>query len=476
MTVIPGIAKGSNDNIEYKKVVYLISLVAALGGLLFGLDQGFIANSLTPIQGYYHLNLSQSEHFAGVIASGGVLGAFVSGLMARFLGRKKSLIIAGFIFSLLSLLSATLPTFEVLTFCRFGLGFAVGVSSFIVPLYLSETVSPNIRGSMGSLFQIMICTGIFVIAVTNEAILFVESNPKIALPLMFSVIALFSILMFLGAIVLPESPRWLMIKNKKRQAQRVISKILVHKQDIDNEINEIEEIINNEKGISLKSFVNRYFLKIILLGILIQMFQQLVGINLMIYYSPRIFDYAGITGIIAALIVPTVNMIFTFPALKLVDKLGRKKLLYIGSIIMMITLLVAGFVFYYISKLPVNAPIGNIPKGLLIAAVIIYILGFEISWGPVAWILCSELFPLEIREIGVTVTTMVNWTFVGIVASISLTFMNKFGNFSIFFLFAGFCLLSMFFLKFFVPETRMVSLEHIENNLKNGVPLRNIGK
>lgn len=476
MAFTHNIVNSSENNIEYRNLVFLISFIAAMGGLLFGLDQGFIANSLSTLQGYYHLSIHQSEHFAGVIATGGVFGALVSGIMARFLGRKKSLIIAGAIFSLMSLLSTTLPSFEVLTFCRFGLGFAVGISSFIVPLYLSETAPPNIRGSMGSLFQIMLCVGIFLIAVTNETILFFESNPKLALPLMFSVIALFSLLMFLGAIILPESPRWLMIKNKKKSAQRVLSKILVHKRDIDNEIKEIEEVVDAKKPFSLKSLFNRYSLKIILLGMLIQMFQQLIGINLIIYYSPRIFNYANITGVIAALIVPTVNMLFTFPAIRLVDKLGRKKLLYIGSVIMMITLSICGFIFYNIANLPANAPISEINKILLIIAVVVYIFGFEISWGPIAWVLCSELFPLQIREIGVTITTMVNWTFAGIVASLSLSFMQNFGNFSIFFVFAGFCLVSMFFLKLFVPETRMVSLEHIEINLKNGLPLRDIGK
>ena len=219
-----------------------------------------------------------------------------------------------------------------------------------------------------------------------------------------------------------------------------------------------------------------YFLKVLLVGVLLQMFQQLVGINMMIYYSATIFGYAGMTGLIAMLTVPTVNMIFTFPAIHLVERWGRKKLLYVGAVIMFITMLAAGFAFHSIGGVTDPALIGNGPKALLLAAAILYIFGFAVSWGPVAWLVCSEIFPLKGREVGMTITTMVNWTFAGLVMSQALSFMARFGNASIFYLFAGFCVLAVLFVFRFVPETKGVTLEEIESNLKKGVSLRNIGR
>ncbi len=460
---------------EYKKIVIWICTIAALGGLLFGLDQGFIANSLTTIEQVYHLGVEGGEAYAAVLASGGVIGALLSGIFARVLGRKKSLILAGFLFSALSILSATLPAISILTACRFGLGFAVGVASFIVPLYLSETAPASIRGSMGTLFQLMITIGIFLIAVTNVVIANIFVNPHIALPLMFTVIGIFSLIMFLGSFKLPESPRWLILKGKKVQAIAVLNKTLANQQDIDHEINDIEQAIASDKGIGFGGIFKGYFIKIVVMGVVLQMFQQLVGINMMIYYSPTIFGYAGMTGLIAMLTVPTVNMIFTFPAIKLVEKWGRKKLLYVGSIVMLITMVAAGLAFMSIGDVTDPTQIGFMPKAVLLISVIAYIFGFAVSWGPVAWLVCSEVFPLECREVGMTITTIVNWTFAGLVMGNALSFMKAHGSASIFFVFAGFCVLSMLFLKLFVPETKGITLEDIEKKLKNGVPLKDLG-
>jgi SP family galactose:H+ symporter-like MFS transporter len=148
---------------KYKMIVYFICLVAALGGLLFGLDQGFIANSLDTISSVYHLDMAGGGAYSAILATGGVVGALLSGLFARVLGRKRSLILSGFIFSVGSILSSLLPSLAILSACRFLLGFGVGVSSFVVPLYLSETAPASIRGSMGTLFQLMITIGILLI-------------------------------------------------------------------------------------------------------------------------------------------------------------------------------------------------------------------------------------------------------------------------------------------------------------------------
>ena len=466
---------GSAVSGEYKKIVYWICTIAALGGLLFGLDQGFIANSLETIEKVYFLGVEGGEKYAAILATGGIIGALLSGIFARFLGRKRSLILAGFLFSSLSIVSATLPAIAVLSACRFGLGFAVGIASFIVPLYLSETAPASIRGSMGSLFQLMITIGIFLIAVTNVVIARIFLNPHVALPIMFLVIAAFSLIMFIGSFRLPESPRWLMLKGRKAQAREVLARVLCHDEDIDRELADIDNAIKSDKGAGVGIIFKGYFFKVLLMGVVLQMFQQLVGINMMIYYAPTIFGYAGMKGLLAMLTVPTVNMLFTFPAIKLVEKWGRKKLLYVGAVVMMITMIAAGLAFASIGGISDPSQIGGLPKAVLLIAVIIYIFGFAVSWGPVAWIVCSEVFPLEGREVGMTITTIVNWSFAGLVMGNALSFMRDHGNASIFFVFAAFCVVSMLFLKFFVPETKGVTLEKLESDLKSGKALRDLG-
>ncbi len=458
----------------YKAIVFYICGTAALGGLLFGLDQGFIANSIGTISRVYGLDIKSAEHYSSILATGGVFGALLSGIFARYLGRKKSMVLSGFIFCTASLLSALLPPLFILFVCRFFLGFAIGIASFIVPLYLSETAPAQIRGAMGTLFQLLITIGIFLISLTNVFIAKWITTPQTALPVMFAVIVLFAGVMFAGSLFLPESPRWLMLKGRKNDAEEVLRKTLNAEEDVAQEIKNIEGTLD-DKGAQFGILCKGYFIKVLLVGVFIQMFQQLVGINVMIYYAPTIFGYAGLTGIVAMMAVPTVNMLFTFPAIRLVEKWGRKKLLYIGACTMCIAMIAAGAAFSMIGHNTDPALIGSAPKMILLIAVIFYIFGFAVSWGPVAWLVCSEIFPLQGREMGMTVTTMVNWTFAGLLMDNALTFMKVNGNASIFFLFAFFCVLAVVFVAAFVPETKGVTLERIEENLKAGKKMRLLG-
>jgi SP family galactose:H+ symporter-like MFS transporter len=464
------------NNGRYKAIVLVICSVAALGGLLFGLDQGFIANSLETLTEHYHLTVPQKESYSAILATGGIAGALLSGVLARFLGRKKSLLLAGFIFTAVSAYSALLPDLSTLSVCRFALGFAVGIASFVVPLYLSETAPAAIRGSMGTLFQLMITLGIFLISLTNVYIARTFADPATALTLMFLTITLFAALMFVGGFILPESPRWLMLKGRKEEAITVLSRTVNTQAEIEQEIGEIDQALHAPQGAGFRIVFRGYFFRVLLVGVLLQMFQQLVGINVMIYYAPTIFGFASMKGIIAMMTVPTVNLLFTFPAISLVERWGRKKLLYVGAVMMLVSMVAAGLAFQAIGAHPDPAAIGHGPKTVLLLAVIIYIFGFAVSWGPVVWLVCSEIFPLEGREVGMTITTMVNWTFAGLLMANALTFMETFGNASIFYLFSGFCVLAIVFVALVVPETKGITLEQMEFNLRNGVRLRHLGK
>jgi SP family galactose:H+ symporter-like MFS transporter len=438
------------------RIIYFTCIFGALGGLLFGLEQGFISNSLKTISNYYQLTLSQSQHYSAMLAWGAICGTLFSCISVRFFGRKKILVLAGSIFVLMSLVSAFLPKFDIFSYCRFGLGFAVGICSFNVPVYLAEIAPTSIRGAMISLFQTMITAGMFIISVLNITVVNFLGPFSISIRVMFYFIVLFAMIMLVGALFLPESPRWLISKGKEADALAILYKIRNNKSELSKEVMEIKKTVNDSSEFFDSSKIKK-FSKILLVGIFLQLFQQLVGINMMVYYSPVIFEYANITGIVSLLIVPFFLMICTFPAIIWIEKFGRKRLLHIGSIVMMLSMVFSGIAFLFIDMYSC--------KLLLLLSCITYICGFSFSWGPVVWVLCSEIFPIRYREIGVTMTTMTNWLFAGVVMSYSLSVMNTYGNSTIFFVFAIFCLFSIFFSKFFVPETNKISLENIEKNL-----------
>lgn len=465
-----------NELGEYKRIVYLIATIAALGGLLFGLDQGFIANAGVTLDHVYHIRPGSitEGHFNAVLAYGGILGTLCSGLFTRYLGRKNTLLIAGFSFVIGALISSALPDFDVLTACRFLLGFGVGLASFATPLYLAETAPTDIRGAMSSLFQLMITFGIFLICLVNVFIVKYIGNENISLTLMFSVITIFALLMTFSSFFLPQSPRWLMLKNREAQARKVLARLRKTDQ-IDSEIAEIKHK-NMQKTYSIMETLSKgYFWKILVVGVIIQMFQQLVGINAMIYYAPSFLHGAGLNVIVAGLAVFLVNFLSTFPAIRWVEKWGRKKLLTIGAMIMIVALIAVATCFYAIDIVGLKS---EVPRYILLISCLVYIFGFACSWGPVAWIICSEIFPQNVREFGMTITTVVNWTFVWIVVAYSNVIMDSgvWGKPELFISYAGFCLIAIVFLKFFVPETKSVSLEKIENNLISGKKLRNLGK
>ena len=461
---------------EKKIVVIRMAIIAALGGLLFGLDQGFIANAGKTLDHIYNIapgSITEGK-FNAILAYGGILGTICSGFFARYFGRKNTLLIAGFSFLIGALVSSLLPPLNILTACRFILGFGVGLASFATPLYLAETAPKEIRGSMSSLFQLMITFGIFLICLVNLVIVELAGHTKVSLTLMFSVITIFAALMFVGCFFLPKSPRWLIMKDREGEAIEILKR-LRNQDQIDKEIQEISQS-NHQKSYSVKQVISKgFFWKILIVGVVIQMFQQLVGINAMIYYAPSFLEGAGLNIILASLAVFFVNFLSTFPAIRWVEKWGRKKLLTVGAIIMAMALLIVAICFYVIDVVGVSS---ELPKYILLIACLLYIFGFACSWGPVAWILYSEIFPQNVREFGMTITTIVNWTFVWIVVAYSNLIMGAgvWGKPIIFISYAIFCIIAIIFLKLFVPETKGVSLEKIEDNLISGKKLRNLGQ
>jgi MFS transporter, SP family, galactose:H+ symporter len=459
------------------KIVYKVCIIAALAGLLFGLDIAYVNGALSLIAKDFNItSTTQQGEVAGLLLLGAAIGAFFSGGLSRRYGRKKVLIIAALIFTLFTIMGVFATTFKVLLISRLIVGLAVGIASFVAPLYLSEIAPRKIRGGMIAMYQFMITAGIFLMFLSNSLLERFGSWR-----LMLIVLIIPSLIMLVGCFFLPRSPRWLMLVGKKDEAEDVLRKIRTNEEDVKFEIDEIAET-TKVKTSGFKMLKNKFFLKVLLLGVLLQAFQQFTGMNAFMYYSTQIFQQAGFTNpTIATVVVGLVNMLTTIIAIKYVDKFGRKPILYFGLTVLFISCFVVGFIFkeYYsveMIKAVAQASMSLSPalQWTTLIFCLLFIFGFSVSMGPIIWIICSEIQPLEGRDFGITVSTMTNWICNAILGEFAIGWLTFVPGIT-FFSFGTVCFVCIFFVLFFVPETKGTSLEEIEMNLREGKKLSKIG-
>ena len=383
--------------------LYIIAIVASLGGLLSGYDTGVISGALLFINETWVLPDTLQGFLVSSVLIGAVIGAATNGILADIFGRKKIIMATAVIFILGSILCAFAPNVYVLILSRIFVGFAVGIVNFVVPLYLSEVSPKNLRGTLVSLYQWAITAGIlfsyFINAVFAQAVynwrwmLFAGVVPGLVL--------------FIGMCFMSDTPRWLVSKNRDDEAMKVFSKI---EPDIEpeKEIAEIKEtLVDNrqEKAFRLKKWMIMPFV----VGIGIMFAQICTGINTIIYYAPTIFKTAGfdsnLTAIYATTGIGVVNFIMTIVAVFFTDRIGRKPLLYFGLTGVMLSLFALGTSFAFAGVL------GSSLKWVAVGSLVTYIICFAMSLGPIGWILVSEVFPLRIRGIAMSVCTVSNFAF-----------------------------------------------------------------
>ena len=476
---------------QSKKMVIKVCIIAALAGLLFGLDIAYVNGALSYISKEFGLTTATQEgEVAGILLLGAAIGALFSGFLSRQFGRKRVLIIAAFIFTAFTLMGVFATSFHMLLVSRFIVGLAVGIASFIAPLYLSEIAPGKIRGAMIAMYQLMITLGIVLMFASNYFISLGESSilslfgieSHALWRIMLIVLVIPSLVMFIGCLFLPKSPRWLMLVGRKDEAEAVLKKIRPSQKAVNFEIKEIEETIK-VKSSGFKLLKHKFFLKVLLLGVLLQAFQQFTGMNAFMYYSTQIFQQAGFSDpAVSTVIVGLVNMLTTFLAIKYVDQFGRKPILYFGLALLFISCMVVGTVFHhYYSYTMVDGVVKSsmsLTPALQWTTLIfclIFIFGFAISMGPIIWIICSEIQPLEGRDFGITVSTMTNWICNAILGQFAVGWLT-YAPGNTFYTFGTVCLVCIFFVFFVVPETKGTSLEEIELNLREGKKLKNIGE
>ena len=441
--------------------LYIIAIVASLGGLLSGYDTGVISGALLFINETWVLPDTLQGFLVSSVLIGAVIGAATNGILADIFGRKKIIMATAVIFILGSILCAFAPNVYVLILSRIFVGFAVGIVNFVVPLYLSEVSPKNLRGTLVSLYQWAITAGIlfsyFINAVFAQAVynwrwmLFAGVVPGLVL--------------FIGMCFMSDTPRWLVSKNRDDEAKKVFSKI---EPDIEpeKEIAEIKEtLVDNrqEKTFRLKKWMIMPF--VVVIGI---MFAQIcTGINTIIYYAPTIFKTAGfdsnLTAIYATTGIGVVNFIMTIVAVFFTDRIGRKPLLYFGLTGVMLSLFALGTSFAFAGVL------GSSLKWVAVGSLVTYIICFAMSLGPIGWILVSEVFPLRIRGIAMSVCTVSNFAFNFFVVGSFPVLLHRIGGAWTFWIFGIVSILCIIFVYFFVPETKGISLEQIESNWRRSV-------
>lgn len=425
--------------------------VAALGGLLFGFDTAVISGAVPFIQSYFGLDDITLGWAVSSLLIGCIAGVIVSGRPADRLGRKRTLMISAVLFLFSAAGSAASRALALFILFRFTGGVAVGIASMLSPMYIAEISPAERRGRLVSLNQLMIVIGILAAFFSNY--LLVETGDD-NWRWMLGVMAAPAVLFFAALIFVPESPRWLMQQGRKEEARLVLSRISGQER-AEEEIEEIARSISAQSHASYRDVFSKNVSPILWIGISVAVFQQVTGINSVMYYAPMIFAKTGIgmdSALMQTVAVGGVNLLFTVIAIRYIDRVGRKPLLIAGTLGMTVSLLVLTAAFYA----------GRFEGAIVLAFILLYIASFAASLGPVTWVFISEIYPNRLRSEAMSVAIVVLWAACFLV---SLTFpyvLNVLGGGMAFLGFGAMCVLYLFFIILKVPETKGRSLEELE--------------
>ncbi|GAF37399.1 sugar porter family MFS transporter [Lentilactobacillus farraginis] len=449
--------------------IFFIFVFGALGGLLFGFDTGIISGASSLIENDFSLNIEQTGFITSSVLIGSSIGALSIGTLSDKFGRKRLLLVASILFLIGSGLSMTAVGFVSMVTARIILGFAVGSASALTPAYLAELADAPHRGSLGTMFQLMITAGILLAYVSNLGFLHHNLLGIRDWRWMLGSALIPAAILFVGSLILPESPRYLVEKGDVDEARGVLHELRKNtNEDPDKELADIQKIANQPKG-GWKELVT-FARPAVIVAIGLMLLQQLVGINSVIYFLPQVFikgfGFAESNAIWISVGIGVVNFLCTILAYQIMDKFNRRTILLFGSVVMAISIGLLSVLNFTLS-----VQTAAVPTMILIA---IYIFGFAVSWGPICWLMLGEIFPLNVRGVGNSIGSAANWIGNFIVSQFFLVLLNMFGNnvggpFAVFTFFA---VLSIFFVIYMVPETRGKTLEAIEMEMRQKAVLK----
>jgi sugar porter (SP) family MFS transporter len=433
------------------RFIVKVAIIAAIGGFLFGYDTGVISGALLYIKKDLDASSFEQEAIVSSLLIGAAVGAVLAGWSSDFIGRRWTKVVSGSIYVIGAVGSAVAPTAWWLIGVRFLLGLSVGTASFVSPEYISEHAPKRIRGGVTSFNQLMIVSGILGAYIVN---LIFQDKWRWALGLG----AVPGAALAIGMLLMPPSPRWLVEQGREDEAREILERTR-SEDEAEEEIGEVREAAEREGGVG--DLLRPGVRPIVAVGLALAIFQQFIGVNTVIYYAPTILQFTGLQagGAVAQTVfVGVTNVVFTVVAVLLLDKVGRRPLLLIGTAVCVVALTTLGL-FFQIDWLQDHA------GWLALVSLLVYIAGFAVGLGPVFWLMISEIFPLRVRGPGMATSTVANWlsnflisaTFLSVVAAISRQ--------GAFWVYAGLGVVAFVFFLARVPETKGRTLEEIEEEL-----------
>ncbi len=430
--------------------VLSITVVAAIGGLIFGFDTAIVAGATRFMKEQFALDSLQEGWAVSVVLIGCMFGAGLAGPASDRIGRRRFMLISAVLFLVSAVGCAVAGTMSEFVVFRFVGGLGIGSAAVLSPLYIAEIAPAKVRGALVSVNQMAIVTGILLAYFVNWAL--ASSGPS-NWRYMYGAGAVPSVLFFLFLLRVPESPRWLVKKGREEEARRVLARSDTAEAAA-REIREIGETLALETG-SFGELFRPGFRRPLMIAIVLAVFQQITGINAILYYAPRIFESAGFARMSAlgqSALVGAVNMLFTVVAILLADRVGRRPLLLIATGGMGVSLLLLGAAFRY----------QFLPPSALLFVIMLYIAFFASAMGPLVWVVMAEIFPIRMRGAAMGIATLLLWLADFVVTLTFPIISDKLSSSTAFWIYAAMCACDLVFMLFFLPETKGRSLEEIE--------------
>jgi len=454
----------------------LVGAVIMLSGLLFGYDQGVIAGALQGIKHSFDADTAMIQIITSWVTLGALVGALVAGVMADKLGRRVTILLAAGLFTIGALFEALAPNTTVLVMGRLIVGFGVGVASVAAPLYAAEQAPTRLRGRFVSIYQLAITIGIFIAYLVDQALINNEMWR-----IMLGVSAVPAILLFFVMFPMPDSPRWFVKVGRREDAIRSLQKI---RPDVDAtaEIEKIEKATREDEAdkATWGEVFSKKLRKPLMIGVGLAVFQQITGINAIIYYANTIFAQAGFEtpqdqAAATTWAIGAVNVLSTLIAVAYVDRFGRRPLLLVGLVGMSVSLTTVGISFHFMDNADTSGAGAGGPNGaglVTLVALVVFIASFAFSLGPVVWTVINEIFPSRVRGRAVAIATAANWGSAWLVSQFFLTLIGSIGNSATFYLFAFFSVVAYVWIWKRLPETKGRSLEEIQTIWEDADPVQ----
>lgn len=454
-----------------KGYILFLSVVAALGGLLFGYDTAVISGTISQVAAQFSLDTLSQGWYVGCALVGSIAGVLVAGVMADKLGRKLTMVIAAVLFTLSAIGCCFSASLSQLVVYRIIGGIGIGIVSIVSPLYISEVSVAKFRGRMVSLYQLAITVGFLAAYLFNFVLLRnSQSGAELTSPLLQQIfigevwramlgLETIPALLFFGVIFfIPESPRYLIVKGSDARAISILRRIYITDNQANEQLGETKSMLQSELKSDWSLLFKPGIFRAVLIGAAIAILGQFMGVNAVLYYGPSIFEEAGLSGgdaLYSQVLVGIVNMLTTVIAVFIIDKLGRKKLVYFGVSGMILCLLLIGFYFKFSSALA-------LPNSFLLVFFLLYVFCCAISISAVIFVFLSEMYPVRVRGMAMSIAGLALWVGTYLIGQLTPWMLSTLSPAGTFWLFALMCIPYMLIVWRLMPETTGKSLEDIE--------------